>query len=631
MAHHVDAPVHPYTVLLHVALRALTVAIVFALAIGTTSAQEGSGTASTPASSSSESDEAPAAPTVDELAAFFDGVIPDLLETHDVPGLAITVVLPNGEVFAEGYGFAEFEPDRPMTSATPLGTGSVAKVFTWTALMQLVERGEVDLDAPVDDYLDFEIPATFDEPIRVRDLLAHTPGFEDYPLAGLFTRDADTIPELAEALSRRLPAREWAPGVEIFAPLGMSTATFLQPVPDDVAAQAAHGYAPDGASGFAATGPEYVTLYPAGGMVMSVEDAARFLQAHLGDGSVDGARILDPATVERMRTTLFRHDPLLPGNAYGWWQSERHGERILQHAGDTLAFHSQMALLPDRGLGMYFATNGVTGALLRDPLWEAFLDRFYPAAAPTPVDAATGDAGRYTGIYGTNRIASTSVGKVGLLVQTLSARVEDDRFVAGFMGAQNEWIPVGDGRFADAEREGEFVQFVLDEDGRRVAYASEAPMMVFRQLRWFEHPTLHLGLLGIAAVAFLSALVVVPVAAWRARRRQRADRRTAAPIERTRWLYLAAAVALLGFVAGFAVTMANPVGPAFGLSVPFTAGLVAGIVGAVLTAGIALATIFAWLLEWWQRWERIYLTVVTVVALAFVWQLQFWNLLGFQV
>ncbi|MEJ2666401.1 MAG: serine hydrolase, partial [Deinococcales bacterium] len=450
------------------------------------------------------------------LAGFFDGAVPPLMSEHRVPG-AVVAVVAGGEVrLLQGFGAAQLDPERRATPDTPFATGSVAKLFVWTSVMQLVERGELDLDADVNDYLDFAIPATFDQPITLQHLLTHTPGFEDRPLIGLFFDDLGRMRSLREALVRNLPARLRPPGEEtaysnygsalagyiiervsgmpydvyvdrrVLTPLGMTRSSLRRELPPELAFEAAVGYTPEGQTGYRAHGREYMELYPAGAMVMSAGDAAQFMVAYLGDGAAETGRILQPATVTQMRGTLFTNLPGLPGNAYGFWEGAAHGERILGHDGDTMRFHTKLALLPERGVGLYLATNAPGGVKLRAELWEAFLDRFYPA---TPVALAQDGMPmtRYAGLYGSNRVAATTAGKVAALFQNLAVQVDDDALVT-VRGEERRWLPQGGGVFADAEREGAELVF-RDDGGLMAVYVGEAPMEVYRRLRWFERPT----------------------------------------------------------------------------------------------------------------------------------------------
>src|SRR5574339_187316 len=102
-----------------------------------------------------------------------------MTEKH-VPG-AVVVVVKDGRVFfSKGYGYADLEARAPVDPETTLfRPGSVSKLFVWTSVMQLVEQGKLSLDTDVNEYLDFAIPDTYPEPVTLKTLLTHTPGFED--------------------------------------------------------------------------------------------------------------------------------------------------------------------------------------------------------------------------------------------------------------------------------------------------------------------------------------------------------------------------------------------------------------------------------------------------------------------
>ena len=146
-----------------------------------------------------------------ELSAFLDGVMSTSMKSNYVPGAVVVVV--DGEVFfAEGYGYADLENKTPVDPATTLfRPGSVSKLFTWTAVMQLVEAGKLDLDADVNTYLDFDIPATYTQPITLRLIMTHMSGFEDKG-DGLFKLDEEAVSSLETYIKTNLPARVFPPG-----------------------------------------------------------------------------------------------------------------------------------------------------------------------------------------------------------------------------------------------------------------------------------------------------------------------------------------------------------------------------------------------------------------------------------
>ncbi|HEU5208480.1 MAG TPA: serine hydrolase domain-containing protein, partial [Longimicrobiales bacterium] len=147
-----------------------------------------------------------------ELEAFLDGVMVAHMRDKHIAGATVSVVRGGGLLLSKGYGFADVEERQPVDAErTMFRIGSVTKLFTWTAVMQLVEAGRIDLDTDVNTYLDFEIPATYDEPITMRHILSHTPGFEE-DSRDLFTKDSASIVPLGRWLADHLPERVRPPG-----------------------------------------------------------------------------------------------------------------------------------------------------------------------------------------------------------------------------------------------------------------------------------------------------------------------------------------------------------------------------------------------------------------------------------
>src|SRR5262245_9336033 len=133
-----------------------------------------------PAASESKITEPPHELTVADVHAFLDGFVPMQLERENIAGAAVLVVKDGAIFFAKGYGYSDVEKKVPVTvDATLFRPGSISKLFTWTAVMQLVEQGKLDLDRDVNEYLDFKIPAKFGKPITLRNIMTHTPGFEE--------------------------------------------------------------------------------------------------------------------------------------------------------------------------------------------------------------------------------------------------------------------------------------------------------------------------------------------------------------------------------------------------------------------------------------------------------------------
>src|SRR5215212_11872848 len=115
-----------------------------------------------------------------ELEAFLDEELGREMEKHHIAGAAVSVVKDGELFFAKGYGYADLDNKIPVDpEQTVFRIGSVGKLFTWTAVMQLVEQGKLDLDADINTYLDLRIPDTYPQPITLKHLMTHTSGFED--------------------------------------------------------------------------------------------------------------------------------------------------------------------------------------------------------------------------------------------------------------------------------------------------------------------------------------------------------------------------------------------------------------------------------------------------------------------
>ncbi|MGH6909349.1 MAG: serine hydrolase domain-containing protein [Phenylobacterium sp.] len=349
--------------------------------------------------------------TREDLEAWLDGYMPYALQRGDVAG-AVVVVVKDGQVLLQkGYGYADVASRRPVDPETTLfRPGSVSKLITWTAVMQQVEQGRIDLDRDVNAYLDFKIPPLRGQPITLRNLMTHTPGFED-TLRDLVTPDARTMKALRPYLTQNRPNRIYRAGevpaysnygvalagyivqrtsgvpfddyVEqhIFQPLGMKNATFRQPLPAALSGQMATTYRQ------ASLPPKPYEMFsaaPAGSAAISGADMAKFMIAHLQDGEYGGRRILQPATAKLMHDSrLTTISPSLNRMALGFWGMDQNGHRILGHEGDTIWFHSMLQLFPDDRVGLFMSQNslGRDGAarVIRQGLIDGFADRYFPA------------------------------------------------------------------------------------------------------------------------------------------------------------------------------------------------------------------------------------------------------------
>ena len=364
---------------------------------------------------------AAAAMTAADIEAFLDGIVPTQLAREDIAGAVVVVVKDGKVLFGKGYGFADVEKRKPVSvDDTLFRPGSTSKLFTWTAVMQQVEQGKLDLDKDVNAYIDFKIPEAFGKPITLRDIMTHTPGYEDY-VNDLFTTDPKSVQPLGKHVATHQPHRICPPGATpaysnyatalagyivervsgkpfeayieefITRPLGMAHATFRQPLPPDLEPLMSKGYRLGSGK---AEKYELVNPSPAGAMAASGGAMARFMIAHLQDGRYENVQILKPETAQLMHARQRGHSPDMSAMCLGFYEESRNGHRIIGHGGDTQWFHSDLHLVPDAGLGFFVSYNSAGKGEIsgRTMLWESFLDRYFPyeppAASPVPSAAA---------------------------------------------------------------------------------------------------------------------------------------------------------------------------------------------------------------------------------------------------
>jgi CubicO group peptidase (beta-lactamase class C family) len=518
-----------------------------------------------------------------DVDAWLDGYLPYALQRDDAAG-AVVVVVKDGQVLTQrGFGFADVAARRPVDpERTLFRQASVSKLMTWTAVMQLVEQGRIDLDRDINAYLDFAVSGRGGKPITMRHLMTHTAGFEEAQ-RGLNSYDPAGVPPLGQVLKRWTPTRIFDPGstpaysnygtalagyivervsgmpyadyVErnVFARAGMTHSSFRQPLPPTLRPLVAQGYTlgsrPAGAF-------EMSSLPPAGALSASGADMGRFMLAYLGGGS-----LLKPETIALMQRRA-TGIPGLNGMALGFYEQNINGRRVVSHAGDTLAFHSQLWMFPQEGVGLYFSMNAagsdkVSGAI-RSHLLEAFADRYYPAARAEPrVDAETAraHARMMIGTYNKSRRFEESFLKVLELagqVKVTSDGEDGIRFApsAGIGGQVRKWVEVEPFVWRDAT--GRMRLAAVVENGRVVRFGLDSsPFMVFEPVPG----ALSAAWLTPALLLSLAALLVTALA-WPigslVRRRYGAKRAlSGAALQSDRAMRLFAGLAVVLFLGWF--------------------------------------------------------------------------------
>jgi CubicO group peptidase (beta-lactamase class C family) len=319
-----------------------------------------------------------------ELQAFADAFFPEQMEALHIPGLVFVLVQAGEVIYARGYGLADLEASIPMDAGSSVvRIGSVSKTFVATAVMQLAEAGQLDLHTDVNDYLTtFQLEDTYSKPVTLAHLLTHTAGFEDPPYVS--NTDPSLVEPLSAHLAAHMPPRGKRPGkaflysnygyalaaliVEevsgmpfdqyvaenIFQPLGMTRSQYLvtPPVPENMATGYFYEY------GVQLPQPlDYDNDYPGGSIVTTAEDMARFMLAHLQGGCVEGACILQSASLAGMHQPQVKTPHEGQSQTHGFIEGVTNDVRMVGHGGAIRGFAASLNLLLEHDLGVFFAFN----------------------------------------------------------------------------------------------------------------------------------------------------------------------------------------------------------------------------------------------------------------------------------
>jgi CubicO group peptidase (beta-lactamase class C family) len=539
---------------------------------------------------------APATPqlTREDLESWLDGFLPYALGRGNIPG-GIVVVVKDGQVLLQkGFGYADVKKKLPVDpEATLFRPGSISKLFTWTAVMQQVETGKVELDADINQYLDFKIPPGPDgEPITMRNLMTHTGGFEEQ-VKELISEDPSRLQTIEATLKQWVPDRIFKAGTmpaysnygtalaghivervsglsfddyldrSVFGPLGMTKSSFRQPLPEALMAGMAHGYKADSDK---PQGYELINLAPAGSLASTGADMARFMIAHLQNGALGDARILGEDTARKMHGTPLTIIPNVNRMLLGFYETDTNGHRSISHGGDTQYFHSDLQLFIDDGVGYFisFNSSGKEGAVgpLREAFFRYFADRYFPGPAQEgKVDEATAKehAAEIAGSYISSRRAESSFLSVLNLLQPAKVVVNEDGTISLTMlrdlnGEPTKWREMAPYLWRNVNGKTRLAAEV--KDGRVVRFAPEwiSPFMYMERSTGAKG----VGWLMPATVVALAALTLTvvfwPVAALVRRRYRKPLPYSGREAKAYRWVRIGALLSLAA-IAGWIGTI----------------------------------------------------------------------------
>ncbi len=596
------------------------------------------------------------------MMAHIDGLIATQQREYGLGALTLSVVRDDELWLAKGYGLADIESERAVVAdETLFRIGSVSKTFTWTALMMLAERGRLDLDADVNDYLlDFSVHEAFGEPVTLRQIMHHRAGFED--TFRLFAVADDEPRELAELLAEHQPRRVYPPGArtaysnwasalaaqvvedvagvpygeflqaELLDPLQMHDTTPLAPgqMTSGQRERLATGYKPEQGAlvdqAFMQIGP----YWPAGGLASTATDMARWMRFHLNGGELDGVRLLEADTHARMWTRAFDDRPAAADVAHGFQDRPYRGLHTFGHGGGTAAYLTNMVLVPELSLGIFLSQNSTHTMSPIRQVPDLVIDHvtgFDFHSWLLDRDSAGAEAlAELAGTYVNNRrVFSTFAAVLGAFNIARVTPISADSVAVSLMGETQYMRRLNDDVFAAAG--GDRIAFVRDADGDVVALADGMGVHTYERVGWFDNP---MTLLAAFAVALLLTLTHAAGFSRRAGRQVYAGfaaRLAGGAALLAVLAVFALAVALVYLAAGlgeFDISRMPGEYPPLAMFVVHYAGWAVAVAAGVL----ALAQWPAWSGSGWGLFKRLHFALFAVALLFLTVQLWQWRVIG---
>lgn len=567
----------------------------------------------------------------------------------------VFVMVKEGKIISEkGFGFSNVEKKINIKPAeTILKVGSVSKLLTAIAAMQLFEKNKINLNEDVNKYLTaFKLENNFPKPVTMADLLSHTAGFRGRTIGSLTRNESERV-SLEDFIISNMPAMSLPPGsfisysnhgyqlagylVEIvsgisfseyieqniFNPLEMNGSSFL--LKPHMLQNMAKGYSYSNGN-YSSVQEDYSLslISPAGSLLSTAEDMAHLMIAQLQGGFYNDKRILEESTCREMQRQQFTNDPRLPGTCYGFYEYNDFNQRAIFIDGDVTGFSSRMFLLPDQNTG-FFVCNNSGNSKLRMQLTDTLMSYLFSySEEQKPKESITKTKAPDTYISGNYRNLRIGIEYFDKYEAASALLTLSDDDIRNWIEIEPLFyqIPNSKTRLLFRENQnGEITHLFIDSKQMPVSY---------EKIRWYDSSEFLWYPLGLFFVVFLSVSIIMLIRRNKVCKQdlivenQLKDRQSHLLLIVTVIINLIFIVCFIPTVYLFSDELE------FGMPFIIKMILVLPIVSLFLTIGISLINFVVWKQKYWSLTKRITYSLITLIFIGFIFWIHHWNWLGFQ-
>ena len=470
-----------------------------------------------------------------DIGLFLDPLIKSAQSNFHIPGVTVSIVQ-NGEMlFSRGYGYAD-EKNKVLVDpdTTQFPVASVSKLFTFTAIMQLVEKGDLSLDDHVADILEFDEINHQYTPITIRQLMNHSAGFEESFLGSSLSSDStqdeplleyirkfrqERVREngkyivysnygviLAGAIIEKVKAMPFERYMQnkILSPLNMKQSIF-----ESSTASKEHSLTQ--AIGHYWNGINYNEnrkyfirhgMLPTAGLKTTANDMAKYMIFHLENGENIKSEVLSFESIKKMHSELKRNHPALDSVNYGFWSNKMSGYKSLEHEGVSNGFVSKLSMIPELNLGVFISTNSSSGYQLTNMFTQNIINHFFTSKKVNSKIKNNIDLSKYEGNY--LMLWGNSSGIEKLTSMSTKVKIQNSCLAVWIGFEQGQWCPIGDQVFVNSSN-GERIAFKVDDNDDALMLSHD---MVFKKIGLFENSRFFLLVCVLATILSIIILLI---------------------------------------------------------------------------------------------------------------------------
>lgn len=594
-----------------------------------------------------------------EIVDFINNYFNNNMDKYHVPGAAVSVVRGNNGVLCRGYGYSDLDEKStidPYNTRFPLC--SISKLFTATVIMQLYEKGQLELDRNIEDYISpYKVINNFNKDITIRQLLTHSSGLDESSEIESKTTDKDNIKSQEYYMDCHPLIVVKEPGTvcrysnEAYNVLGyiierISGVSYedyiqqniLEPLKMDKSSvriydesTIAEGYLYE--DSYSAMPLSYQYTSGSSGIISTAKDMENFLKAYLNKGMINETEILKLKTCESMMDKQFSNTEDSAGMGFGFIRSNRNGVEIVKHEGALPGYTNTIFIVPQENIGISVLTNSLSA--LPFNFEQEFLDHYYPCDNEAyfnkikSTSSYSSDLSRYSGVYRSyDGVSVTNIMKIGGINEDMVIKDNKDgtltlnEYTSEKENIITTLVPCCENQFIREDGKGLF-EFRTDSNGNVIYAFNDVSINSFEKIHFYERIEVIFTVMGVSALLLIVNIILIITAFIKKYNKNRIRLYTLNAL--SEFCFISGIIGLVYFLS--AVSINNDFcsdKSIYAMLLILTSGAVISIISVILM----LNSFFKINISWH---DKIYYVLSTVTNLCVIYMLYYFNIFSYKV